>query len=74
MFGPDVIIKPIVLETQTIQEVYLPDDEWVHLWTGKIYTGSQYVETYAPIGYPPVFYRNQSKFKKLFEEITAKYK
>jgi len=74
MFGPDVIIKPIVLETQTIQEVYLPDDEWVHLWTGKYYTGSQYVETYAPIGYPPVFYRNKSKFRKLFEEITAKYK
>jgi len=74
MFGSEMIIKPIVQPYQNVQEVYLPDDEWVHLWTGDIYTGNQSVNVNAPIGFPPVFYRKQGKFKTLFEEITKKYK
>lgn len=73
LFGSQMLVKPIVMQNQTMQSVYLPDDEWVHLWTGKFYKGNQTIDVDAPIGFPPVFYRKQSKFKSLFEEITKKY-
>ncbi len=73
MFGSDMIIKPIVLPNQTVQQIYLPEDEWVHLWTGDVFTGNQTIDISAPIGFPPVFYRKLSTFKPLFEGITKKY-
>jgi alpha-glucosidase len=51
----------------------LPDDLWVHLWTGTIYQGGQLISVACPIGYPPVFYRQNSTFKGLFEKITKNY-
>jgi sulfoquinovosidase len=73
LFGSDVMIKPVVKPGQVSQDVYLPDDQWIHLWTGKSYIGNQTVSVSCPIGYPPVFYRKDSKFRKLFESITYEY-
>jgi len=73
LFGSDVMIKPVVKPGQVSQDVYLPDDQWIHLWTGKSYIGNQTVSVSCPIGYPPVFYRKDSKFGKLFESITYEY-
>lgn len=71
LFGPDVLVKPVTKPQQTIQEVYLPDDTWIHLWTGDTYHGGQTVTVSCPIGYPPVFYKVHSAFKPLFESITT---
>jgi alpha-glucosidase len=73
LFGKDIYIKPVIYENQKIQGVYLPDDEWVHIWTGKEYQGKQIIEVEVPIGYPAVFYRKNSDFKKLFMDITNRY-
>lgn len=73
LFGSDMMVKPVVNPDQSIQEVYLPDDQWIHLWTGIEYHGEQQVHVDCPIGYPPVFYRKKSKFKDLFESITLQY-
>jgi alpha-glucosidase len=72
LFGKDILIKPVVHPEQTHQEVYLPNDTWVHMWTGKHFEGNQTVTVSCPIGYPPVFYRALSKHKTLFEKITHK--
>lgn len=73
LFGSDIYIKPVVQPNQRAQELYLPKDEWIHLWTGDHYEGGQTVTVLCPIGYPPVFYRKNSRFKKLFQDITQKY-
>ncbi|MBN2267802.1 MAG: alpha-glucosidase [Acholeplasmataceae bacterium] len=73
LFGPDIYIKPVVQPNQRAQELYLPQDEWIHLWSGESYQGGQTVTILCPIGYPPVFYRKDSNFAKLFEDITRKY-
>lgn len=73
LFGQDVMVKPVVNPNQMTQEVYLPLDDWIHLWTGKHYKGNEVVTVECPIGYPPVFYRKNSEFKKLFEHITKQY-
>jgi len=73
LFGSDLLIKPVVQPGQLKQEMYLPKDRWVHLWTGLHVNGEQTITVDCPIGYPPVFYRKDSKFSALFEEITKKY-
>jgi alpha-glucosidase len=73
LFGSELLVKPIVEQGKTVQRVYLPDDKWVHLWSGVEFVGKQITEIECPIGYPPVFYRKDSRFKTLFESITNKY-
>jgi sulfoquinovosidase len=68
LYGRDLLVAPVYKENVNVWEVYLPEDEWLHLWTGKEYNGGV-VTVSAPIGYPPVFYRKHSKWKKLFEEL-----
>ncbi len=68
LLGEDMLVAPVYLEGQTEREVYLPDDVWVELWTGKEY-GQGTVAADAPIGYTPVFYRKNAKDRALFEKI-----
>jgi len=70
LFGQDILIKPVVEEKQTQSTVYLPSDEWVHLWTGKSFAGGRNVTVDSPIGFPPVFYRKNSVFAGLFSELA----
>ena len=72
LFGRDMLVAPVYLEGAVSRTVYLPDDEWIHLFTGVQYGGGNH-EVEAPIGYPPVFYRKNSKEAALFSKITEKY-
>ncbi len=74
LFGKDMLVEPVLNEGQTIKEVYLPEDKWVHLWTGKEYSGNKKVTVEAEMGYIPVFYRKDSSYSTLFNKITEKYK
>ncbi|CAF1322004.1 unnamed protein product [Rotaria magnacalcarata] len=67
-FGPDLLIAPVVKSEVDKWKVSMPDGEWVHIWTNKIYDKNQY-EIDAPIGKPPVFYRSTSEWKSLFEQL-----
>ncbi len=68
LLGRDLLVAPVCDKEVRAKEVYLPDDEWVHLWTGEEYkSGWQEVE--AQIGYPPVFYRKGSDYSQLFAEV-----
>lgn len=68
LLGRDLLVAPVYQEKKTTWEVYLPEDQWVHLWSGKSYTCGN-VTVDAPIGYPPVFYRADSDYARLFEQI-----
>lgn len=70
LYGQDLLVAPVHQELQTKWDVYLPEDDWVHLWSGKEYQGGE-VSVEAPIGYPPVFYRKSSEWKALFEKIST---
>ncbi len=72
MFGKDMIVAPVYLADQTTWKVYLPEGEWIHLWTKTAY-GKGDVQVDAPMGYPPVFYRTSSEWAGLFERIREKY-
>lgn len=69
LLGEDLLVAPVHQEKQEKWTAYLPSDEWIHLWTGKKYSGGRDVEVEAPVGKPPVFYRETSKWQDLFAEI-----
>lgn len=55
MFGPSVLVAPILYEKQRERRVYLPAGKWRLLAGGKIYEGGQSFVCEAPIDSIPVF-------------------
>jgi alpha-glucosidase len=59
LLGRDMLVAPVVEKGARERRVYLPEDNWTHLWTENEHdTGWQTVD--APIGEPPVFYRSDA--------------
>ena len=65
LLGRDILVAPVYKEGEVKRECYLPKDTWVHLFSGKEYSGVK-VEVAAPIGEPPVFIRKDSNY---FDEL-----
>ncbi len=68
LLGRDILVAPVVEEGAQSRTLYLPQDDWVHLWSGKPYTGGE-VTVSAPIGMPPVFYRAKSEIARMMETL-----
>ena len=68
LLGRDLLVAPVIKEGAVEREVYLPEDEWVHLWTGEICRGGR-IRVQAPLGQIPVFYRKESSWKAVFQEL-----
>lgn len=60
MFGPDVLVAPVLYEGQRERAVYLPAGTWVNLHDKKEYDGERTVNVEAPLEALPVFVRKQS--------------
>jgi len=59
MFGPDVLVAPILYENMNSRKVYLPAGTgWKNVWTGEAFDGGQFVHADAPIDIIPVFTRD----------------
>lgn len=72
LLGPELLVAPVYLSGAIQWDVYLPGGPWIHLWTGEEYgTGSHRVT--AALGDIPVFYRKNSRYAPLFEDIHRKY-
>ncbi|MBR2731921.1 MAG: alpha-glucosidase, partial [Clostridia bacterium] len=72
LLGGDLIVAPVYQEAQVQRSVYLPQGEWIHLWTGRRFAKGE-TEVACPLGQPPVFYRADSAWYTLFEEIGNKH-
>ncbi|XP_078489149.1 sulfoquinovosidase-like [Ciona intestinalis] len=77
MYGPDILVAPVLFEDNYDWSVYLPADQWVYLWNGtEIFvprsqdgTGMS-VTVKAEMGNTPVFYRKGSPWSKLFQTFV----
>lgn len=63
LLGRDILVAPVYKEGEVQRMCQLPDDTWVHLFSGKEYQGGS-AEVSAPIGEPPVFIRKDSIYFK----------
>lgn len=60
MYGPDVLVAPVLYAGQEKRSVYLPKGEdWVESFTGREYTGGQRIEADTPLDVIPVFVRKK---------------
>ena len=58
LFGPDVLVAPVTARAVTSRSVYFPAGcEWVHAWSGAVYTGGGTASIRAPLEEIPVFVR-----------------
>lgn len=68
MYGEDLLVAPVLRPNVRAHTVQLPKGEWIHLITKKTYYGGIH-QVPAPLGTPTAFYRAQSAFKTLFENL-----
>jgi len=68
LYGRDLMVAPTLAPGASLTDLYLPDDEWVHLWTSRRFRGGR-VSIETPLGCPAVFYRADSGFAQLFDGL-----
>ena len=62
MFGPDILVAPVMEAGAKSRKVYLPAGaKWTDAWTGKAYEGGQCIEADAPIDIIPLFLKDGVK-------------
>jgi len=61
MFGPDLLVAPVVRSGARTRAVYLPRGaQWTHLHDGSTHEGGQQIVVDAPLNVIPVFARDDS--------------
>jgi alpha-D-xyloside xylohydrolase len=59
MFGPDLLVAPVLVEGGRSRPVYLPAGAtWRDAWTGQDFDGGQWVEADAPLHRIPLYLRD----------------
>lgn len=59
LLGRDILVAPVIKAGANKREVYLPNDKWIHLESGKEYGGGRFTVD-APVGEIPVFVRKNA--------------
>jgi alpha-glucosidase len=68
LYGRDLFVAPPLFPGRESTELYLPCDDWVHLWSSRRFKGGL-VTVESPLGCPAVFYRANSPYAALFDSI-----
>lgn len=68
LLGADLLVAPVHEQGRHDWTLYLPQDSWIHLWSGERYQGGE-ITLEAPLGQPPVFYRAESEWASLFATL-----
>ena len=62
MFGPDLLVAPILYEGMRSRRVYLPEGaKWTSAYDGTVHEGGQWIESEAPLNVIPIFLKNEAK-------------
>ncbi len=57
MFGPDLLVAPVVMEGRTTRKVYFPQGTWYDFWSTRRYEGRSTATVDAPLDHIPIFVR-----------------
>jgi alpha-D-xyloside xylohydrolase len=61
MFGPDLMVAPVLYQGQRSRSVYLPaGTTWMEAWTDQVFDGGQWIITDAPLDRISLFLRGQA--------------
>ena len=63
MFGPDILVAPILYDKMRARKVYLPEGlEWKDGNSCNSYNGGQWIDYDAPLDIIPLFIKKEAKF------------
>ena len=57
MFGPAILVNPVVEEKAVTRHLYLPQVKWYDFWTGATVEGGKAIDAPAPLEKMPVYVR-----------------
>jgi alpha-D-xyloside xylohydrolase len=57
MFGPAILVNPVITTGATSRSVYLPAGNWYDFWTGSPVTGNATINANAPLSQIPLYVR-----------------
>lgn len=57
LFGPDLLVAPVLYEGVTQRAVYLPEGDWYNYWTGESLKGGQTIQLPVTLKSIPMFVR-----------------
>jgi len=60
LLGDDLLVAPVTAEGAQTWTVYLPQGEWIDVWTGKSHSGGQSLDRAVPIDEIPVYARSEA--------------
>ena len=60
MVGDELLVAPVVQESQNTLAVYLPAGEWIDFWNGVEYAGRRSILVEAPIDKLPLFVKKNT--------------
>lgn len=64
MFGPDLLVAPVIERGADKRSVYLPAGaSWKDAWTGEAYEGGQWITAFAPIDRIPLYLRDGAQLQ-----------
>lgn len=64
MFGPDLLVAPVMAHGQRQRRVYLPaNTAWTNVWTGETEEGGCWIAADAPMERIPLFIRQGSELR-----------
>ncbi len=67
MFGPDMLVAPVMYKGLEKRDVYLPaGTEWENAWSGECFAGGSTVSVKSPLETIPVFLRKGSELGAFF--------
>ncbi|MCR5293946.1 MAG: alpha-glucosidase [Lachnospiraceae bacterium] len=69
LLGRDILVAPLLEKGEMRRRVLLPEDLWIHLFTGKVYEGPSRGYVRAKPGCPPVFVRAGSGLDYLVKRV-----
>jgi alpha-D-xyloside xylohydrolase len=62
MFGPELLVAPVLYEGARSREVYLPaETTWTDAWTDETFDGGQWVTADAPLERIPLYLRRGAR-------------
>lgn len=62
MFGPDLLVAPVLYEGASNRELYLPADAtWTDAWSGQSFAGGQRITACAPLERIPLYQRDTAR-------------
>jgi len=61
MFGPDLLVAPVLYEGARSRQVYLPAGvTWTDAWSGQKFEGGQWLTADAPLERMPLYLRGDA--------------